>query len=100
MSQANEGDAGHTNPDETALFWKERGNRLYTQRQYEDASKAYRKGLDALQNLDSPLAISLNSNSAMVFLKLKEFEEAVEVCNWILAKEPKNTKGTNDTCAL
>jgi len=93
MTQVNEDDTGNANPEETALIWKERGNRHYTNKKYEDASEAYQKGLDALKDLDSPLVIALNANLVMIFLKLKEFEEAVKLCNWILAKERKNTKG-------
>ncbi|CAJ1957286.1 unnamed protein product [Cylindrotheca closterium] len=99
MNQTNDNDTNNTNPEETALIWKERGNHHYTNGQFGDASKAYQNGLDGLHNLDdSPLVIALNANLAMIRLKLKEFEEAVKLCNWILAKEPKNRKAKEGLC--
>ena len=97
MSQANEDETNNANPEETALLWKERGNRYYNNREYVDAAEAYKNGLDALRNFDAstPVAIALNANLAMIHLKLKKFKEATQFCNWILSKEPENTKGTN-----
>ena len=98
MSEINEEETNDASPEEMALLCKECGNRHYSNREFGDASKAYKKGLDFLKNIDcdtTPLAIALNANLAMISLKLKQFEEAAELCNWILAKEPQNSKGTN-----
>lgn len=86
--------------DETPLQWKERGNLHYSNSEYEQAAKAYQKGLDLLlQDKDSggeddpPTSISLRANLALVLVKLEKYQQAEQECTQILQVDPENAKG-------
>ena len=93
-----EADTTSAKLEQIALEWKERGNGYYNKRQFEEASEAYRSGLEALktsrENNDSlrEMELALRSNLAMVFLKMNEFQESFEQCSLALNVDPEHPK--------
>lgn len=81
---------------------KEEGNELFKAGKYERASKKYAKGTrlieydsqfsDDLKKQAKVLNVSCNLNNAAAQLKLKEYMEAIKLCNKVLEAESQNVK--------
>lgn len=82
------------------LEWKSRGNVYFGKEDWEQASHAYRSGLEALRERPpstaaaDPVEVALRSNMAFVLLKLQQYDQADEECNQLLKIDPTNVKGT------
>jgi tetratricopeptide (TPR) repeat protein len=71
--------------------WRDQGNALFKQRDFEQAKVAYTKGIE-----DEPCSISekatLLCNRAACLLELGEFADAVSDCRQIIESEPCHAK--------
>ena len=98
---------------EAAEQWRVKGNALFTDAKYAEASQLYHKAVSYLETLldtaIGPMAeetdentalakrltalkIPLHLNRAAAFLKLQSFVEAGQSCEKVLADEPENVK--------
>ena len=55
---------------------KDQGNAHYKKREFEPALKSYQQAIDTL-----PTEITFYTNKAAVYMEMKNFEEAVAVCD-------------------
>ncbi|KAG0166803.1 cytochrome P450 monooxygenase 9 [Apophysomyces sp. BC1015] len=87
---------------EAAGIKKDEGNDLYKKSAFEQALYAYKKGRDYVielwdcepEELEQcrELVIALQLNISACYLKLREFDNAVEVANNVLQRDPSNVK--------
>ena len=76
-------------------LFKEKGDKLYKDAQFEAAIAEYTKCLDQLekQNLQgSPLALKAYSNRAACYKQISNFDGTIADCTAVLEVEPENVK--------
>ncbi|KAI7886092.1 hypothetical protein K492DRAFT_156619, partial [Lichtheimia hyalospora FSU 10163] len=87
---------------EMAASKKQEGNDLYKKQDVEHALFAYKKGREYIIDLWDcepeetvlcrELVIALQSNIAMCYLKLRQWDNSIEVCKKVLERDPCNVK--------
>ncbi|EGZ11807.1 hypothetical protein PHYSODRAFT_518097 [Phytophthora sojae] len=71
----------------TAERLKQKGNRFYKKKQYEDAIKSYMEAL-----LASPFNVAILANIAQCYLRLDQLDDCVEFCTRTLYVDEKHVK--------
>jgi tetratricopeptide (TPR) repeat protein len=67
----------------TAEVQKQKGNRAFKRRDYEAALRRYWEALDAL-----PFLVPVLSNMAQCYIKLKQYDDAIEFCSRAIFLKP------------
>ncbi|KAI9012487.1 hypothetical protein CLU79DRAFT_838980 [Phycomyces nitens] len=85
-----------------ALAKKEEGNGFYKQGAIEQALFSYRKGREYVVdvwdcepedlNLAREITIALHANIAACYMKMRDWDKAIEVCQKVLDRDPRNVK--------
>ncbi|KAL0076414.1 hypothetical protein J3Q64DRAFT_1771681 [Phycomyces blakesleeanus] len=85
-----------------ALAKKEEGNAFYKQGAIEQALFAYRKGREYVVDVwdcepedlikAREVTIALHANVAACYMKMRDWDKAIEVCQKVLDREPRNIK--------
>eukprot|EP00756_Hemistasia_phaeocysticola_P066567 Hpha_TRINITY_DN9327_c0_g1::TRINITY_DN9327_c0_g1_i1::g.25871::m.25871 len=73
---------------EEADRYKERGNAAYKKGELKEAVEQYSSGLTLIGGESVPM----HNNRAAAYIKLEQWPEALEDCNYVLQHEPRNVK--------
>jgi hypothetical protein len=84
-----------------ATAWKDKGNNFFKEKDYEKASRSYRRGTSTLKPLNKgntgdeqvrALLVSLQTNLSMMCFKLNKNKQCVQVASNVLKIDGKNVK--------
>lgn len=83
--------------DKTAIELKEEGNKAFKEGEWDKALKYYSKAIKLIST-DAPEKAILYKNRAAVYLKLNEFDKAIDDCNQSLDITPNDPKALFRRC--